>query len=181
MYEKLEHLLKERGISAYKMCKDTGISRSLVSQWKSGSFSPKHDKLKILSEYFNVPISYFYDNDQAYEISAGNGRINETAERFKPSQGRIAKVVGDSMLPSLKDGDYVHIIETTDVTPKDYAVVRINGDEITIKHIEFTKDGIWIRGENKDVFEDKFYTIKDIVLLPIQVVGKADEIIQRKL
>lgn len=85
------------------------------------------------------------------------------------------------MLPTLKDGDYVHIVEIPDVTPQDYAVLRINGDEMTIKHVEFTEDGMWVRGENKEVFEDKFYTIKDIVLLPIQVVGKADEIIQRKL
>ena len=180
MYEKLERLLEEKGISAYKMCKDTGISRSLVSQWKSGSFSPKHDKLKILSEYFNVPISYFYD-EQVYEISAGQGRINEESNRYEPLNGRIAKVVGDSMLPSLRDGDYVNIVETSDVTPRDYAVVRINGDEMTIKHVEFTEDGVWVRGENKEAFEDKFYSIKDIVLLPVQVVGKATAIVQRKL
>ena len=114
-------------------------------------------------------------------MSAGNGRINETADTFKPSEGRCARIVGDSMLPTLRDGDYVRIVETPDVTPQDYAVVRINGDEMTIKHVEFTEDGMWVRGENKEAFEDKFYSIKDIVLLPVQVVGKATEIIQRKL
>lgn len=181
MYEKLERLLKDRGISAYKMCKDTGISRSLVSQWKSGAFSPKHDKLKILSEYFDVPMSYFYDDEQVYEVAAGQGRINDGAERFEPINGRIAKVVGDSMLPTLRNGDYVNIVETTDVSPSDYAVVRINGDELTIKHVEITKEGMWVRAENKDVYEDRFYSISDIVLLPVQVVGKATQIIQRKL
>lgn len=183
MYEKLEKLLNERGISAYKMCKDTGISRSLVSQWKSGAFSPKHDKLKILSDYFDVPMSYFFDDGEqpVYEVSAGSGRINDTAETFKPSSGKYARVIGDSMYPTLHDGDYVRIEETVDVAPSDYALIRINGDELSIKHVEFTDDGVWVRGENPDAFQDRFYTIREIVLLPVNVVGKATEIIQRKL
>lgn len=181
MYDKFKKLLDENNVTPYRVSKDTGISTTTLTKWKQGEYTPKKDKIKLIASYFDVPMSYFYDDEQTYEISAGNGRINESTERFKPSQGRIARVVGDSMLPTLKDGDYVHIVEIPDVTPQDYAVLRINGDEMTIKHVEFTEDGMWVRGENKEVFEDKFYTIKDIVLLPIQVVGKADEIIQRKL
>ena len=182
-YERFDELAKKKRVSNYRVSKDTGIAQETLSSWKKGKYTPKADKLDILANYFNVPTDFFYEDSHAevYEISAGQGRINEESDRYEPLNGRIAKVIGDSMLPSLRDGDYVNIVETSDVTPKDYAVVRINGDEMTIKHVEFTEDGVWIRGENKEVFEDKFYSIKDIVLLPVQVVGKATAIVQRKL
>ena len=35
MYEIFEQLLHSYGISAYKFCKETGISQSTISTWKS--------------------------------------------------------------------------------------------------------------------------------------------------
>ena len=34
MYEIFEKLLKGRGITAYRFCKDTGVSTSTISTWK---------------------------------------------------------------------------------------------------------------------------------------------------
>lgn len=36
------------------MSKDTGISESLISNWKSGRQLPKYDSLNTLADYFNV-------------------------------------------------------------------------------------------------------------------------------
>ena len=104
-----------------------------------------------------------------------------TPELFKQEDGTFAKVIGDSMIPSLKDGDVVRIIPTTSVSPSDFALVRINGDELTLKHCEITKDGLWIRGENKDVFEDRFFNVQECLTIPVQITGKAVEIVSRKL
>lgn len=183
LYERYQMLADKKRVSNYKVAKDTEIAQETLSSWKKGKYTPKLDKIEKLADYFGVSPDFFYDGSviETCEVSAGNGRINSCSETFKPSSGRYAKVVGDSMYPTLHDGDFVKIVETTDVTPSDFALVRINGDEVTIKHVEVTDDGMWIRAENKEVFEDKFYTIKDIVLLPVQIVGKATEIIQRKL
>ena len=59
MYEKFVRLLDERGITAYRVAKDTGLSSTLFSEWKSGKSKPKADKLKILADYFGVSIDYF--------------------------------------------------------------------------------------------------------------------------
>ena len=59
MYKKFETLLNEREITAYKVSKDTNISQSTLSDWKTGRSKPKIDKLKILADYFGVPIEYF--------------------------------------------------------------------------------------------------------------------------
>ena len=59
MYEKFEKLLKENGITPYKVSKDTGIATSTLSSWKTGEYVPKVDKLQILADYFGVPLEYF--------------------------------------------------------------------------------------------------------------------------
>lgn len=59
MYEAFEKLLKEKGVTSYRVSKDTGISQATLSDWKNGKSKPKADKLKILSEYFGVSIEVF--------------------------------------------------------------------------------------------------------------------------
>lgn len=59
MYEKFAELLVKNNKTAYQVSKDTGISTATLSNWKNGRYRPKIDKLKILSDYFGVPIEYF--------------------------------------------------------------------------------------------------------------------------
>lgn len=61
MYKKFEALLEDRKITPYKVSKETGISTATLSDWKSGRSKPKVDKLKILADYFGVPIEYFLE------------------------------------------------------------------------------------------------------------------------
>ena len=56
LYEKFEALIKDRGITPYRVSKDTGIPTSTLSDWKNGRSIPKADKLKILADYFGVDI-----------------------------------------------------------------------------------------------------------------------------
>lgn len=63
MYKKIQGLMDLNHVSAYKMAKDLGFSRSVISEWKSGKSKPKADKIQKIAEYFNVPVSYFYDED----------------------------------------------------------------------------------------------------------------------
>ena len=59
MYAKFEGLLTERGKTAYRVAKDTGISDATLSSWKTGTYTPKIDKLQKIAQYFDVPIEYF--------------------------------------------------------------------------------------------------------------------------
>lgn len=186
-YEKMEMLLAEKGVSAYRVAKDTGISTTLFYEWKSGKSTPKLDKLQTIAEYFGIPVSFFYDDSSleeaflgdGFEVAAGQGRINGSK---KSGEYSTVKIVGDSMYPSLHDGDLVTVHHVTDdISPADFAIVKVNGDEVTCKHVEITSKGIWLRAENKDVFEDKFYSVHEVLTLPIVIVGVATEIVSRKL
>ena len=59
VYEKFADLLSKSDKTAYQVSKDTGIAQSVLSDWKTGRSKPKADKLKILADYFGVPIDYF--------------------------------------------------------------------------------------------------------------------------
>lgn len=69
MYEKFEKLLKSKGLTAYKVSKDLGISHGMFSNWKAGRYTPKQDKIQMLADYFGVPLSYFYEEDAPLEPS----------------------------------------------------------------------------------------------------------------
>ena len=58
MYDIFERLMKEKGVTRYKVSKDTGISQSTLSDWKRKRSTPKIDKLQILADYFGVTVDY---------------------------------------------------------------------------------------------------------------------------
>lgn len=58
MYERFLLLINKKGITAYKVSKDTGISNTTLSAWKKGSISISPKKLEQLANYFNVSIDY---------------------------------------------------------------------------------------------------------------------------
>lgn len=61
MYSKFIELCNQKGITPYRVSKDTGIGQSTLSNWKSGRSTPKTDKLLILAKYFDVSLAYFFE------------------------------------------------------------------------------------------------------------------------
>lgn len=54
----LGRLLIERGITAYRLSKDTGIPDSMLARWKGGDNLPSAENLIKLADYFNVSLDY---------------------------------------------------------------------------------------------------------------------------
>ena len=48
--------MKAKGVTAYRVSKETGISTATLCDWKKGRSKPKADKLLKLAEYFDVDI-----------------------------------------------------------------------------------------------------------------------------
>lgn len=61
MYKNYALLLEKTNKTTYKVSKDTGIAQNVFSNWKTGRSTPKTDKLKILADYFGVPIEFFLE------------------------------------------------------------------------------------------------------------------------
>lgn len=62
IYDKIQQLMNERGVKPYAVCKATGISTGLFSQWKKRSQNPSRAKLRLVANYFGVSSDYFEDD-----------------------------------------------------------------------------------------------------------------------
>lgn len=70
MYEKFSQLLSAHNVTPYRIHKETGISTATLSDWKNGKSEPKRDKIQKICDFFNVPISYFYDDIDSDSVSS---------------------------------------------------------------------------------------------------------------
>ena len=61
MYKVFEELLEKTNKTAYRVAADTGISTATLSEWKAGNYEPKIDKIMVLADYFDVPVTAFLD------------------------------------------------------------------------------------------------------------------------
>lgn len=193
-YEKLKKICNEHGTTVSALEKNLGFSNASLSKG-----TPRADRLYKIAEYFDLPMEYFLNDSErldyyyekiqgqienylngiskpVYRASAGQGAYNDTYTADSISMGEegyeYAEVVGDSMLPELRDGDVIKIEPTSQTSPKDYTLIKIDGEDCTVKFVEVVDNGIWVRALNKEVFADRFYTIQDVLTLPITIIGK---------
>ena len=118
MYEIFLKLLEEKGVSAYKVGKATGIAGSTFTDWKTGRSAPKQDKLQKIADYFGVTLDYLmtgeeqnspYSDDMAdlfVEISRSNdvNRIKRLLSYYMDLNERDKDSV-DSIVESLSNKD----------------------------------------------------------------------------
>ncbi|MDO4328726.1 MAG: helix-turn-helix transcriptional regulator [Lachnospiraceae bacterium] len=63
MYKKYLALLGKTNKTTYQVSKETGVSQTAFSNWKSGRSEPSLESLRKLAKYFNVPIEYFLNEE----------------------------------------------------------------------------------------------------------------------
>lgn len=64
MYEIFEKLCKERGITPYRFCKDTGINSSTISTWKNKGSECSSKTAKAICEYFDISMDFLMTGEK---------------------------------------------------------------------------------------------------------------------
>ena len=64
---KIKTLMEKKGITAYRMAADLGFPQSTVSEWLSGAYRPKADRLLKIAKYLDVPVEELI-RDEAKEV-----------------------------------------------------------------------------------------------------------------
>ena len=67
MYEIFEQLLQKRGVTAYRVAKETGVTQTALSNWKSGRSTPTTKTLQKIADYFGVTIDYLMTGKEPEE------------------------------------------------------------------------------------------------------------------
>jgi transcriptional regulator with XRE-family HTH domain len=63
-------LLEERGVTTYRLSKETGIPSAMISKWKNGHANPSATNLKKLADYFGVAMDELRGNGLATHVVA---------------------------------------------------------------------------------------------------------------
>lgn len=90
MYSVFEELCNSRGVTPYKVSKETKIASSTFSDWKNGKSKPKSEKLQKIADFFGVSVDYLingkepavenmYDEEFAHLV----GKIRNDSELSK--------------------------------------------------------------------------------------------------
>lgn len=88
------------------------------------------------------------------------------------------RISGDSMSPRILEDD-IAVIKVCDwVNSGDIAAIKVNGDAATLKIVKFEQDGMWLIGINPN-FKPIYYTAKECEDLPVTVIGKLVQVIQK--
>lgn len=69
MYEIFEKLLKETGLTAYRVAKETGLSTATLTSWKQGVYTPKIEKLQKIADFFDVDLEYLQGFSNVRKLS----------------------------------------------------------------------------------------------------------------
>lgn len=95
MYDIFEQLLQSYGITAYKFCKETGISQSTISTWKKKRNIISGEIAQTIANYFNISVDYLMTGK---EKEADKYYINEeTAEMAQTLfENRALRVLFDA-------------------------------------------------------------------------------------
>lgn len=100
MYEVFEYLLQSRGLTAYKVSKDTGIPQTTFSTWKSKKHILNADALNILAKYLNVSVEYLITGEEN-ETSDNKYEAKNSTEREMLLLCRSMESVSDEERESL--------------------------------------------------------------------------------
>ena len=84
LYNKIESLCIERGVNITNMCKEAGVPRSALSDYKAGRIkSLSADKLSKIASYFGVSVDYLLGNDKKNKLPAQkSGELSKKQEEY---------------------------------------------------------------------------------------------------
>jgi len=163
------NIVKELRIRAGMQQKElailAGVARPTVSEWEHGKKDPSGERLRKLSQIFNVDVGTILGYSPPLLPMKRNavpiiGNI-ACGERVTPDtnpegyadlpEGVRAdfalRCKGDSMFPTFQDGDLVLIRQQPEVEPGQIAAVSVNG-ETTLKHVYPQRDGLLLTADN---------------------------------
>jgi repressor LexA len=170
--ERLKKALEIRNVKPVELAFKTGFSQSLISQYLSGRFEAKNDKISALADALNVDESWLAGFSEFPETNAFErvtvkimkhkihvyGRI-PAGTPFEAIQDLLEdveipswlaekkdlfglKVVGDSMNKILPDGAIAVLQKTSELNNGEIGAILVNGFDATLKKFYRLTDSI---------------------------------------
>lgn len=198
--KRLKRLREEKGLTQKDLAEKLLLTPKAISFYELGSREPSGDALIRMAHILGTTTDYLLGNSTTKEADQKVGRgvripvlgrvvagipieaVEEvldyeeiTPELAATGEFFALQVRGDSMEPTLRDGDVVIVKKQPTVDSGDIAIVLVNGNDATVKEIKESPSGITLIGHNVAVYTPQFYSNKEIQNLPVQIIGKVVE------
>lgn len=87
---RLTELINKKGISRYRISKDTKITQATLSNYCNGKVNPSPSNVKQLSEYFEVDYDWLLGGDPETSFSSNkitNAKDGRASYKLRPGSG----------------------------------------------------------------------------------------------
>ena len=184
MYDNFIKIVKSKGLTPYKVSKGTGISGATLSSWKSGTYTPKLDKIRLIAAFLGVDVKDITEGAKEHrlpilgEIACGTPVFaEENIYGFAPPCYGICAdfclfAKGDSMIGArIFEGDLVFIKKQPRVENGEIAAVLID-DSATLKRVYlYPEEGKLVLAPENPKYKPLVFVGQE--LSEIQILGKA--------
>ena len=196
--ENLKNLRAKYKLSQKELAAIAGVSDKAVSTWENGIKEPRMGAVQKIADRFGLLKSDLIEDKPILGTKKLASRIpvlgrvvagvpleaitdildwEEIPESMAKTGDFFAlQVKGDSMEPTLHDGDVVIVRKQPNVENGEIAIVLVNGNDATVKEVKESPAGITLIGHNVAVYTPHFYTNDEIQSLPITILGKVVEL-----
>lgn len=109
MYDVFEQLIQKHNVTAYRVAKETGVTQTALSNWKSGRSTPSVLTLQKIADYFGVTVDYLMTGkeepkEKSKELTARDERdiakdLNNLMEKLKNGEAGPAAYDGEELDP----------------------------------------------------------------------------------
>ena len=125
LYDRITNLCKEKNVSRSKMCLDLGLSKSTMSNMKSGRTSGvSTSTAQKIASYFNVSVGYLLGEEENTEIkkspselSEGEQKLLDLFRRIPESQHSMVELLLESF-GKIPEGQQPMVLQMIDVALK---------------------------------------------------------------
>lgn len=192
----LRYYLKLRNKTQLDLAKAIGVSNTTINNYVKGYNTPRMDKIDKICSFLNIERSNLLEDKKETNSSSGIkiavlGTVPagvpiaaiedildyEEIPKSWENQGEFfgLKIKGDSMYPTLENGDVVIVRKQSTADNGDTVIAMVNGDDATCKRYERFENGIMLI-PNNNAYTPTFYTNEDIQSLPVTIIGKVVEL-----
>ena len=197
--ENLNSYIAKSEKTQLEIAKSIGVSPQTFNTWCKGIAIPRMGKVQALADYFNINKSDLIEDKKLNidtvpiesgctipvlgRVAAGYGKeaVEEVIGQIEISLALAAKgdyfgllIKGDSMIPTLYDGDTVIVQRVDDAESGDLVIALVNGHDATCKRLQKYAEGIALIPQNP-VYEPMRFTESEIDTTPVKILGKVIE------
>ena len=196
--ERLRYYLDEYNMTQLELSKRLGVGTTSVYNWCNGIKTPRMDKVDAMCKIFNCKRSDLMEDKSTSPTPPRKGAVINVlgrvaagipidaikdiidTEEIPEEMARTGEffglqIHGDSMTPSICDGDIVIVKQQNDAESGDIVIATINGDEATCKRLRKYKDGIELISNNPSYSPFEFNN-QEIEEKPVRIIGKVVEL-----